>query len=297
VSLRKHVVQRRPAEAHVTDANLRLLELVEDPLQHVRAPGRRCGQGSDLLVDLDVVAAQLTEDHPGHRHVRGLRDDDLDPLPADLRLELVRGPVGDHRAVVDDHDVVRQPVGLLHVLRGQQHRGTAPHQVVDGLPHLRPAAGVEARRRLVEEQHLGPCHERRRQVQPAPHPAAVRLGRPVGGVLERELLEQLPRPHARALLAELVQPPEHVEVLEPGQVLVDGRVLAGQADALSDLVGLLGDVEPGHHRQALVGLEQRGQDAHGRRLAGAVRARAGRAPFPAEPPGRCRRAPSPPRTA
>ena len=42
--------------------------------------------------------------------------------PADGRLELVGGALGDLDAVVDDRDPVGELVGLVEVLRGQQHR-------------------------------------------------------------------------------------------------------------------------------------------------------------------------------
>ena len=71
--------------------------------------------------------------------------------------------------------------------------------------------------------------------------------------------------------AQLVEPAEHPEVLAARQVLVDGRVLAGQADQLAELLGVRRTSKPATRRRARVGLQQRREDAHGRRLAGAVR--------------------------
>ena len=66
-------------------------------------------------------------------------------------LQLRGGALGDQPATVEDPDPVGELVGLLEVLRGQQHR----HAVGDLLAHDRPqvatAARVEAGRRLVEE--------------------------------------------------------------------------------------------------------------------------------------------------
>ena len=53
------------------------------------------------------------------------------------------------------------------------------------------ARGVEARRRLVEEEDLGLVHERGGEVQPALHAAGVALDQAVRGVLELDELEQL----------------------------------------------------------------------------------------------------------
>jgi hypothetical protein len=72
--------------------------------------------------------------------------------------------------------------------------------------------------------------------------------------------------------AEVVEPADHLEVLEAGQVLVHGGVLTRQPDLRADLRGVADDVEAGDARRALVREQQRGQDSDGGRLAGAVRA-------------------------
>ena len=70
----------------------------------------------------------------------------------------------------------------------------------------------------------------------------------------------------------MVEAADHLEVLEAGQVLVHGGVLAGEPDLLANLRWLADDVEARDARRAVVGREQRGQDPDGGRLAGAVRA-------------------------
>jgi hypothetical protein len=70
--------------------------------------------------------------------------------------------------------------------------------------------------------------------------------------------------------AEVVEPADHLEVLEAGQVLVHSRVLARQADLPANPRGVADDVEPGDARRALVRLEKGGQDAHRSGLAGTV---------------------------
>ena len=76
-------------------------------------------------------------------------------------------------------------------------------------------------------------------------------------------------------LAEVVEATDHVEVLEPGEVLVDRRVLTGQADAAPYVGGLGEHVDAGDGGRAGVGTEQRGEDPHGGRLAGPVGAEQG----------------------
>src|SRR3712207_8436036 len=55
------------------------------------------------------------------------------------------------------------------------------------------------------------------------------LDRTVAGVVQAEALEKLRRPAPCLSLAEAVQPPDHLEVLEAGQVLVDRGALAGES--------------------------------------------------------------------
>jgi len=72
--------------------------------------------------------------------------------------------------------------------------------------------------------------------------------------------------------AEVIEPADHLEVLEAGQVLVDRRVLAGEADLGPQRGRVAYDVEAGDARAAPVGLQQGGEDSHCCGLAGPVRA-------------------------
>jgi hypothetical protein len=65
----------------------------------------------------------------------------------------------------------------------------------------------------------------------------------------------------------VVEAPDHLQVLEAGQVLVDRRVLPGQADAGPQGGRLADDVVAGHARAAAVGRQEGGEDAHRRGLA------------------------------
>ena len=150
----------------------------------------------------------------------------LEALAAHAALELVGGALRDHLAVVDHRDAVREPVGLVEVLGREQHGRAGGHARLDRLPELEAAARVEPGGGLVEEQHRRAGHQRRGEVESAAHAAGVGLRQAVGGVGEREALEQLARALLRRAAAEVVEPPDHLEVLEAGEVLVDGRVLA-----------------------------------------------------------------------
>ena len=71
------------------------------------------------------------------------------------------------------------------------------HAALDRLPQREPAARVEARGRLVEEQHRRAVHERGGEVEPAAHAAGVGLDGPLGG-LRRARSARAGRRRARA---------------------------------------------------------------------------------------------------
>ena len=73
--------------------------------------------------------------------------------------------------MVDDDDVVGQLIGLLEVLRREQHVGARGDEGPDGVPELDAAAWVEAGRRFVEQQQPGTADEAGAEVEPPAHPA------------------------------------------------------------------------------------------------------------------------------
>ena len=224
-----------------------------------------------MLLHDDVSDPEGAEEPPPHDPAGRVLDGDLEALPADLALELVRGALGDHATVVDDHDVVREQVCLLEVLGGEQQGGAAGDETLDHLPHLGAAAGVEPRGGLVEEHHRRVGDEGAGEVQAAAHATGVPAGDAVAGVVEPELHEQLAGALLGAGTSEVVEPAHHGEVLEAGQVLVHRGVLARDADLAPHLGRMGGHVPPRHLGTSGVRLDQRRQDLHRGRLPRAVR--------------------------
>ena len=194
----------------------------------------------------------------GHRRERPHRglgvgrvvEPDLEPLAADAVLELVGG------ALARSRGRGRSPRSCPPA--GRPRRGTASSAARSSPPATSPSIishscsrlrGSRPGRRLVEEQHRRLGDERRRQVEPPAHAARVGLRRPVrrvdAGRSARAARCPAPSP-TRA--ARAVQPAHHRQVLEPGQVLVDGRVLAGEPDPLAQPRRVAHDVEPDHAR-------------------------------------------------
>ena len=196
---------------------------------------------------------------------------DLEDLAADAILELVAGPLRDHPPVIDHRDPVGELVGLLEVL-GREHDR---RPVADELPHDRPdlvtAARIEPGGGLVEKQDPRTREQARREVEPAAHPSGVRACRTVGSVGELEALQQLGRPPSRLVAREVEQAAEHLEVLPPGEDLVDGGELSGEPEQLANDRGLVHHVMPEDLGAPRVRSEQGREDANERGLPGSVR--------------------------
>jgi hypothetical protein len=92
----------------------------------------------------------------------------------------------------------------------------------------------------------------------------------VAGVDQPEALDQLAGPILGDSGTEVEQPAHVLQVLEAAEPFVDRRVLAGEADAGSSPLRLRHDVDAVEDGSAGIGLQQRGQDANGGRLPGAV---------------------------
>ncbi len=75
------------------------------------------------------------------------------------------------RPFIDNRHAVAEPFGLFDVVRGQQNRALVALQVLDQLVNLQAHLRVEARRRLVQKQHLRIVHQRQRQRHPLLLPA------------------------------------------------------------------------------------------------------------------------------
>jgi len=162
-----HVVQRRPRHGHRRGVDAGPLQ----PGQHDRDSGRAvvAAGGHVTAGDDHVPHRRQARQHPPDQARVGAvprsRKLNLHDVAVQLALELVGRSRGDDPAAVHDREPARQPVGFLQVVRGQQHGNPlSPRQPGDLLPHGGPGLRVQARRRLVEEQHRGPVHQPERDV-------------------------------------------------------------------------------------------------------------------------------------
>ena len=271
--LQEDVVQRGPAQPDVADADLGPAQPGRRLLHQLQPVARRWEREPvRALVRLRLAAA-----HPGEHRLRPVPlpragQFHLQDLAADPVLELVPGSLRDHLPPVDDGDPVGQLIGFLQVLRGQQQRRPPALQLAHDGPDLVAAARVQARGRLVEEQHPRAGQQARGDVESAAHAARIGPGRPARRLHQVKPLQQLAGAAASRCRGQLEQAPEHLQVLPPGQQLVDRRELPGQADQLPDRGRLADHVVAEDLRPARIRRQQRGQDADQRGLARPVRA-------------------------
>ena len=200
---------------------------------------------------------------------------DLDDVAAGAGLQLGRRAGGDRPAVVDDDHVVGQLVGLLEVLRGQQHVGASGHQRSNRFPQIDAGAWIQTGRRLVQQQQAGRTDQAGAEVELAAHAARVALHRPVGVLGQVDLAQHHVGGSASGMSAVTEQATDHHEVLAPGQRRLDGSVLAGQADDPANELGSRVGIDARDVQRPTVGLQQRGHRLDECGLAGAVRSEDG----------------------
>jgi hypothetical protein len=209
-------------------------------------------------------------DADGRLKSAGVGEPQADVAAGYEAFELVRRAFGDQLPVVEERDPVGEFVGLFQVLRGEEDRDPVRGEAADDLPHGATAARVQAGGRLVEVDDAGVADQRHREVEPAPHATGVGGGRLLGRVDQVEPFEQFGGAPPAFGPAEMVQVRHEDEVLLTGEELVDGGVLAGDADRGAYRVGVTGQVMARDAYLAAVGADERGQDLHHGGLARAV---------------------------
>ncbi len=264
----EHLVEARLAEREVRDADLGAGEHRD----HLGAAlGVRAGDRERRRIGLEVDLAELPLEQLGGRGpLLGIEQAHSQGAAAHGGLELRRRALGDHAAAVDHRDSLGELVGLVEVLRAQQDRRPLGDQRPDDVPDVVARSRVEPGRRLVEEHQPRGHDDAGGDVKAPAHAARVVLDQPAGGLREAEGVEQLvgPRTHRRAPEAE--QPADQDQVLPPREVLVDGRELAGEADAPRGPRRPRGRCRVRGPGFAGVGLQQRREHPDRGRLARAV---------------------------
>ncbi len=203
----------------------------------------------------------------------GLRPDgEHHQIAGDPALERVGRPLGDDLPVVDDQDPIAERVGLVEVVGGEKDgRPELVAQPADVVPEVGAALGIEAGRRLVEEDQPGRVNQPERDVEPPLLTARQRLDLALAEIGEIE-----PRAHLGGAPLGL-RGGEAVELRLQHQLLVDQRAGVGAA-ALRDVADppphadrIAPQIAAGHRRLAGGRRQQRREHPLGGGLTGAVR--------------------------
>ena len=159
--------------------------------------------------------------------------------------QLQRRSLGDDLALVHHHEPVAELLGLVHVVRRQHQRHALLLEPEQPLPDDVAGLRVEAGRRLVEQQHLGPVDQRPRDGEPALHAAGEVLDLGLRLLGELHEVEQLLAPTLRtSARGQAEEAAVDVEVVPDVQLHVEGVLLGAHADARPDLGAVGGGVEP-----------------------------------------------------
>src|SRR5581483_774709 len=215
------------------------------------------------------VAGQLVEDA---RRLASPHEDVLavPPVPdLDLQLgrrQLARRTDADDAAVAHHRDAVGELLGLVEVVRRQQHRLAELAQRADHLPRGASRGRVEARRRLVEEHEVGVADERDAEVEAPLLTARERLDPRVALLVEADERDHLVDVPGLGVVAG-----EHRVRLVDREARPQLRVLQHDADPLAELRAGPLRVVPQHAHVAGVPVAVALEDLDRRRLPGAVR--------------------------
>jgi len=167
-AVQEDLVEGGPPDADILGHDPRGVQPPDEFRQAHHARGHGRGEPALPRVHPGRAGHDIRQDGLGGVEAGGLGQHHVDPAAEGI-LQLVRAAVRGHQPRVDDHDLIGDPVGLLEVLRRQQDRRAVRGQRADGGPDVRPAARVQAGRRLVKEQHRGRHDQARDQVQAPPH--------------------------------------------------------------------------------------------------------------------------------
>ncbi len=166
----------------------RVLQVLGGDLEVVGAgvrqqvPGDRVGVAR---VDPHGVPANLDGIDAGHaqqRHLVGPGQRRPDRPAGGQRLDLGGRAVRDDPAVAHQDDPVGVEVGLLEVVRGEQHGAAALRVPADGRPEVPASLDVHPGGRLVEDQQLRVGQQGHREPQPLLLAAGALADQPVADV-------------------------------------------------------------------------------------------------------------------
>jgi hypothetical protein len=182
-------------------------------------------------------------------------------VDADLR----RRADGEDATVLHDPDAIAEGLGLVEVVRGEQDRLAEVGERAHGAPGGAARLGIEAGRRLVEEDELRVADEREGEIQPARLPAGQPADADVRALLQADDLDDL----LDGARVRVERGPVR-DGLADGQVAVHPAALQDDAGALPQGARPPGRIVPEDGDDAAGAVAVPLEDLDGRRLARAV---------------------------
>ena len=169
--------------------------------------------------------------------------------------------------MIDDGDAVAKAIGLVHVMRGDQHGELA--LFLDAREHFPDGDtrhGIESGGRLVEEENFGMMHESARDFETAAHTAGECLGLRAAPLGQVDEFEELVHRLLALLLRNAVELGVDAEILVEREIGIAGHRLRNHAQAAANVVGLRLHVETRDVSCASGDRDERGHHADQRGL-------------------------------
>jgi len=173
-------------------------------------------------------------------------------------------------AAVQHRHPIGQSSGLAQEVGGQHDRAALAGQRLDELDDVARPGRVEARGRLVEEQHVGVVQEGPGQRHPLALTGREALGEVVGPLGQAEPLEQVVHQAGRRIEGVAPHAGREDQVLARRQTVVQPSVLGQHPGVAAHRVTFGGHVEPEHASGAPIGGQHAVEQPDGGGLAGAV---------------------------
>ncbi len=141
--------------------------------------------------------------------------------------------------------------------------------VEDGVPAL----GVDADGRFVEQQDIGVVQQPGGQIETPLHPAAERLDAVASAFGEADDVQGRPDGAFELLACQTIQGTEKSQVVERRQLVIEREILWNEANSALQRIRIARQPLPANAHISTIRRQQPGDDRHGGRLAGAIRAK------------------------
>ena len=184
-----------------------------------------------------------------------------------LSSQLIDGALGHHAAAGDNADAVAQALHQIQLVGGEDDRHTCPGAVGEHRAHHVHRDGVEAGKRLVQDENVGVVDKRRGELDALLVAQGEVVELVAQALAETELLEQLGAALLGGFAVDAVQLGQENKLVQDLFLAVQAAFLGHVADAAAGVVVKRVPVE---EHLARIGGEHTEGDAHRGGLAGAV---------------------------